>query len=324
MRPRLVSLVTLCCGLSLSIPAGGSETLIFAHLYSETSVQHQVLLAAGRDLARRSGDQVRLEIKPRGQMGDQDSRIMEAIAFGQADMTFAGGPFLARDYAPMGVISAPFVFRDFTHWQHFRASPLARQLADDYEKASGMTLLGFYYNGLRHLNSKQPVRHPEDLIGLKVRVPNAPIYLQLFRALGAMPVPTSYEHAYEALKQGTADAEENPITTIEDGKFFDVAPFVSLTGHILDTGVILIAGKRLASLTENQRALVREIFGQVADQLTEQVHDRETDALEKRQRIEGRVIPFDRDALARKAASIVQGSDLAWSGKLYNRVQKIP
>lgn len=324
MRPRRVTLIALCCSLFLCAPATGRETLIFAHLYSETSIQHQTLLDADKELARRSGNQVRLDIRPRGQMGDQDSRIMDALALGQVDMTFAGGSFAARDYAPLGIISAPFAFRDFTHWQHFRSSPLARQLAEDYETVSAMTLLGFYYNGLRHLNSKQPIRRPEDLIGLKVRVPNAPSYLRLFRALGAIPVPTSYEHAYETLKQGAADAQENPLTIIEDGNFFDVAPYVSLTGHVIDTGVILIGTKRLASLPENNRALVRDVFLGVSDHLTEQVHAKEMDYLEKRRKIAGAVIPFDREALARKIAPIVQGPDFAWSGELYNRVQTIP
>lgn len=315
----------LVCGFAVWSPTQAKEILIFGHLYTEASLQQQALLEADEELAQRSGNQIRLEIKPRGQAGDQDSRLIEAVNFGPADMTFVGAPFVARDYAPIGILSSPFGFRDFAHWQHFRTSPLARELADEYEKArSGLIVLGYYYNGVRYLNSKAPIRRSEDLAGLRVRVPNAPIYLQLFRALGATPVPWPYLQTYEALKQGTVDAEENPLTTIEDGKFYEVAPYITLTGHMTDTGVILVNAKRMESLPEDQQKLIRDVFDKLAVRLSERIHAKEVKNMEKLKALGVTFLPIDRAALIAKVEPMVTGTSFAWSGELYDRLQKIP
>jgi len=322
---RRTSTLIVACGLMLGFPAMAKETLIFAHLYTESSPQHQNLLEADKELMERSGGKIGLDIKPRGLLGDQDSRLIDAVHFGQADMAFVGGPFAAQDYAPIGVVSAPFAFRDFTHWQHFKSSALAQELEVGYNKSNNnIMVIGYYYNGIRHINSKNPIRTPDDIFGLRVRVPNAPLYLQLFRALGATPVPWPYLRTYDAIKQGTVDAEENPLTTIEDGKFYQVAPFITLTGHMTDTGIIILNAKHMGNLQSDEQALLREVFDKLSDRLSEQIHVKEMEDMGFLQKNGVTFIPIDRAPLTAKVEAMVQGSSFAWSGDLYNRLQTIP
>jgi tripartite ATP-independent transporter DctP family solute receptor len=323
MLKKLI-IVSMTCGLALWPPAQAKETLIFAHLYSESSLQQQALREADQELIARSGGELRLDIRPHGRMGDRDNRMVDAVDFGQADMTFVGGSFAARDYPPIGVISAPFAFRDFTHWRHFRASPLANELAIEYEKASGMAVLGYYYYGTRHLNSRMPIKRPEDLIGLKIRVPDAPIFLKLFRSLGAAAIPMPFWQTYEAITQGTVDAEENPLPTIKDGNLFQVAPYVSLSAHMTETAMIVINAKRLTHLSDDQQKLVHDVFAEVADRLTERVRTEEIDIMEQLKTRGVTFIVIDRDALAAKAMPLVTATGFAWSGELYNRLKSIP
>ncbi|PKU24851.1 TRAP transporter substrate-binding protein DctP [Telmatospirillum siberiense] len=315
----------LAAGLLLLGPAAQArETLVFAHLFQRISLQQEALIEAKQELLDRSGGEIDMDIKPDAKLGNQDSRILDAVNFGQADMTFAGGPFAARDYAPMGIIGAPYGFRDYTHWQHFKVSSLARELTAQYEKASAQIVLGYYYNGERHLISRTPVRTLEDMAELRIRVPNAPIYLQLFRTLGAKPVPLPLWQTYDALKQGNVDAAEKTLSMLEDGEFYEVAPYVSLTGHISDIALIVISSRRWSRLDAGQQQLVRDVFSKMADRLSERIHAKELANLEKLKRRGVTFIPVDRRAFIAKLAPLLNGNDFPWSGALYERLQKIP
>ncbi|MDR3439368.1 TRAP transporter substrate-binding protein DctP [Telmatospirillum sp.] len=322
MRLTLV-IFSIAYVLGLGSPVQAKETLIFAHLFPEKSPQQQYLIDADRELMQRTGGQLGLDIRPHGQIGDQDTRIMEAMSLGQADMTLAGAAFGARDYAPLAVVATPFGFRDYEHWQHFKTSQLARELREGYEKASGMVLLGYYYYGTRHIHSKVPVRKLEDLAGLKIRVPNAPVFLQLFRALGATPVPLPFWQTYDALKQGTIDAEENPLPTIDDARLYDGASYISLSGHVTDTAMVLISARRLNSLSASQQQLVRDVFAKVADRLSETIHVREQEEVVLLKAKGVTFFQIDRAAFAARVAPFLKSKDFAWSGDLYERLQGI-
>jgi TRAP-type C4-dicarboxylate transport system substrate-binding protein len=162
------------------------------------------------------------------------------------------------------------------------------------------------------------------LIGLKIRVPNAPIYLQLFRTLEASPIPLPYSQILRALKQGTASAEENCLETIKDGRFYEAAPYITLTGHSADSGIVLIDGKRMASLPDEQQRLLRDIFDKLTDRLSEQVHAEEIKDMETLEEKGVTFITIDRKALAAKVAPLLKGGNFAWSGEIYERLQKIP
>lgn len=310
--------------LGLCMPAKAAETLVFAHLFPEDSPHQQVLLQAKAELAAQSHGELTLQILPRGLVGDQDTRIIEAISVGKADMTFAGGSFAARDYAPMGVISAPYNFRDFDHWLHFRDSPMAADLAQEYEKASGLTVLGYVYYGVRHVSAKVAIRTPQDMAGLKIRAPNTPTYLQLFRAFGANPVALPFVDIYDALKSGKVDAEENPLGIIEAFKFHKVAPYIALTGHITDTTVTVISRSRLHRLTPDQQQIVREVFARASNRLTELQREAELTALSRLKAEGATVITVDRAPFIAAAQPLLKGDAFAWSGELYDRLQKIP
>lgn len=315
--------ILLAC-LTLCQPARAAEKLVFAHLFPENSPQQQVLLKAKRELAARSGGALILEILPRGQVGDQDTRIIEAISLGRADMTFAGGAFAARDYGPIGLLSAPFNFRDFDHWRHFRGSNLARELAAGYEKASGLAVLGYVYYGVRHISAKTAIRTPQDMVGLKIRAGNAPVFLQLFRSLGAKPTPIPFGEIYNALKDGTVDAQDNPLAVIESFNFYRVTPFIALTGHITDTSLTVISRFRLERLPPDQQRIVREVFANTSNELSEILRSREMEAEDGLTKKGATLVAVDREAFRQAVQPLVTGGIFAWSGELYDRLQAIP
>jgi TRAP-type C4-dicarboxylate transport system substrate-binding protein len=318
-KGRVIALLLL---FGMARPAAAVETLVFAHLFARTSLQQQALLEAQAELSRRSHRTLQLKIEPDGVLGDQDTRLIGAISVGKADMTFAGVLFAASDYAPIGMLGAPYAFRDYTHWRHFTTSPLAAELARDYQAASGMAVLGYYYYGARQINARRPIATPEGLAGLAIRSPNAPMLLRLFRGLRAKPVPIPIGQTASALAAGTVDAEENPLPTIVAFDMQRAAPYVMMTGHIIDTTVVIISAARLASLSAEQQALVREVFAHLSQSLSARMRQREMD-IEAHLAANG-LTPVAVDREAFRAAFLRAADDNPWPDELFARLQRIP
>jgi TRAP-type C4-dicarboxylate transport system substrate-binding protein len=319
MTRRMIALLLLVVAAR---PVAAAETLVFAHLFAKTSLQQQALLEAQAELSRRSHRTLLLKIEPEAALGDQDTRLIGAISVGKADMTFAGVLFAASDYAPIGMLGAPYAFRDYTHWRHFTTSPLAAELARDYQAASGMAVLGYYYYGARQLNARRPIATPEGLAGLAIRAPNAPILLRLFRGLKANPVPIPIGQTAAALAGGTVDAEENPLPTIVAFDMQKSAPYVMMTSHIIDTTVVIISAARLASLSVEQQVLVREVFAHLSQSLSARMRQREID-IETHLAANG-LTPVAVDREAFRAAFQRAADDNPWSDELLARLQRIP
>ncbi len=146
------------------------------------------------------------------------------------------------------------MFRDYDHWDHYRNSELFDELAQGYTDASGNHIVAMTYYGARHVTSNKPILTPADMDGLKIRVPNAPLYMMFPEATGANPTPIAFAEVYLALQQGTVDAQENPLPTIQAKKFYEVQSDINLTGHITDALLTIVGGPTWDSLDEADRA----------------------------------------------------------------------
>lgn len=324
----------LCLALGLLAPDRPAATaeaarpnppapLVFAHIFPAAMPQHRIIEAAAAELAARSDGRIRVTIRPNGELGNQDSRLIEAISVGAADMALIGGAFAARDYGPIGIVSGAFNFRDFGHWRHFRDNPLAAELIGGYEAASGLVVLGLCYNGPRHIAARRPVATPEALAESRVRVPNAPGYIRLFRAFGAIPVPLPFGEIRQKLAAGEIDAEESPLTTMAAMKFYEVAPYISLTAHTVETNLMVIGKDSLARYSPADQALIREVLAAAASRLSETVAQEEADLASHLTELGARVMVVDRTAFLARARPLLEGDAFPWSGALYDRLQAI-
>src|SRR5690606_12388262 len=137
--------------------------------------------------------------------------------------------------------------------EKFRDSDLFQELAQGYLDASGNHIVTTTYYGERHVPSNKPILKPEDMKGLKSRVPNAPLYMMFPKAVGANPTPIAFAEVYLALQQGTVDAQENPLPTIQAKNFYEVQSHLTLTGHITDALLTIIGGPTWDSMDEADR-----------------------------------------------------------------------
>lgn len=318
----LLSFAVLAPSAAASAENAGPP-LIFAHIFPTAMAQHRAMDEAAVELVRRSDGRIQIEIVPNGALGNQDSRLIEAISVGQVDMTLVTGAVAARDYGPMGIISGAFNFRDFNHWRHFRDGSLAAELRAAYETASDLVVLGFIYYGPRHIAASRPISTPEALAGLRIRVPNAPSYLRLFRAFGAKPTSIPFANISEQLKAGTIDAEESPLSTMVQMKFYEILPVISLTAHSVESAMIVISRPRLERYSPQDQALIREVFAAAASRLSESVAQDEADMASRLKELGADVIAVDREPFFAKLRPLLEGDAFPWSGALYDRLQAI-
>lgn len=303
--------------------ASATQRIVFGHVLAESTVHHRALVAAAAALEKACDGRYLLEIYPGGQLGASSLETMEGFRTGLTDMTYISLAQSAKIYGPIAVGAAPFVFRDFEHWLAFRDSSLFKDLIKGLEERADVKVLGTTYYGERHISSRKPIASLADLNGLVIRVPNFPSILMTFRWLGAAPVPIPFNEVYQALQDGVIEAQENPLPTIKAMNFHTATPIITLTGHIADSLLIVMAQPRWAALPAADQAAFAQIFQTLTTQVTSEVRASEI-ALVEELRADGvRIESIDRAALAQKVQRYVDSDKVPWGPGLYRRVQDL-
>lgn len=156
------------------------------------------------------------------------------------------------------LMDMPFLFRDREHWRKVIAADALAPLAAEVRKKADVMILGYAGGGVRNLIVNKPVRNLQELRGLSLRVMGAPIQTRIFQAIGAAPTVISYQEIYNGIQTGVIQAAENEALGIEQMKFYEVGPHISLTQHAITVRPVCFSGKTFRRLPKNvQDALVR-------------------------------------------------------------------
>lgn len=160
-----------------------------------------------------------------------ESFVVSATRAGSVDIGVTSGGVVSAVVPEMSVFDIPFLFRDAAHAKAVMTGPVADQIAAKFA-AKGLVLLAFGKQGFRNItNSRRPIRSPEDLKGLKIRVVPNDMYMMTFKALGADASPLDYPLLYTALKDGRLDGQENPLSSIAGSRMYEVQKYLTLSGH---------------------------------------------------------------------------------------------
>jgi len=277
--------------------------------------------AAG-EIKRRTNGRYDIEVFPASTLG-KETDINQGLTLGTVDIIYTGQLFTGRTYGPLAIGGAPYMFRDFDHWKRYATSALFRELADGYQKAGGNKVVTLTYYGERHVTSNKPINRPEDMKGLKIRVPDAPLYTMFPRAVGANPTPIAFAEVYLALQNGTVDAQENPLPTIDAKKFYEVQKYIVLTGHITDAILTIVAGGTWNKLSDDDKKIFEEVLKQAAAKATDEIVDIEKKLgaeFEKRGKI---VVKVDRKPFHDATVKLHNGPDATWPREVYDRLQAL-
>jgi tripartite ATP-independent transporter DctP family solute receptor len=251
-------------------PASAQIKLKWAHVYETSEAFHTESVWAAQEFAKRTNNKYQIEVFPASQLG-KETDINQGLTLGSVDIIISGSSFAARSHPPIGVTYYPFTFKSPEHLLAYTKSDIYKELTKGYEEKTGHVITATTYYGTRHTTSNRPIKNCSDMKGLKMRVPDVPAYLAMPRSCGANTTPIAFAEVYLALQNGTVEAQENPLTTIEAKKFYEVQKHIVLTGHIVDHLNTVVAKGTWAKFTDDEKKLFIEISQEAAARATKMI-----------------------------------------------------
>ena len=322
MKQRILALAILGA-LALPGAALAQQKLKFAHVYETAEPYHKWAVWAAGELGKRTANRYSMDVFPASALGNE-TQINQALSLGTVDIIYTGQAFAARTYPPIAIGGAPYMFRDFDHWKKYSQSPVLEGLADEYFKKGGNRPVAFTYYGVRHTTANKAITKPEDMKGLKLRVPDAPLYVMYPKVVGANATPIAFAEVYLALQNKTVDAQENPLPTIEAKKFYEVQSHINLTGHITEMLLTIVSGSVWNKLSDADKKAFQDIFREAAVKATDEIAVSEQKLVDDfSTKYKKTVVKSDRAAFQQVFLKFHNGPDATWDKALYDKVQAI-
>jgi len=254
----------------------------FAHFADEGHPGHLAAKMFVEAVEKRTNGQIKIDIFPNNMLGSPPEQA-EQIKLGTTDMGLPTQGQFDKWIKAMGVVMLPFAYDDYDHVHRVLDGPAFQWFSQMAEK-EGFILLSNWEYGFRNLtNNKRPVNVPEDVKGLKVRVPPEMQIGAAFEALGAQTTVIAFPELYMALAQGVADGEDNPVSVIYFMKFYEVQKHLALTKHIYNNMIHTISAKTWAKLTPEQKTIFQEESKRAGAFMRQQVVSQEGDVVAKMQ-----------------------------------------
>jgi tripartite ATP-independent transporter DctP family solute receptor len=310
---------------SIFLPSAGlaQQKLKFAHVYETSEPYHTQAVWAAGEIAKRTNNRYAMDVFPASQLGNE-TQINQALSLGTVDMIHTGQSFAARTLPALSVGGAPYMFRDFEHWKKYSESPVLADLLEGYFKKGGNKPIAAFYYGVRHTTANKAINKPEDMKGLKLRVPDAPLYVMYPKVLGANATPIAFAEVYLALQNKTVDAQENPLPTILAKKFYEVQTHVNLTGHITEMLLAIVGGHVWSKLSDADRKTFEAVFKEAAAKSNAEIQKAEQQlATDFASKYGKTVVKSDREAFKKVFAPFLVSADVPWDKALYDKVQAI-
>src|SRR5262249_34888014 len=188
-------------------PADAQTKLKWAHVYETSEPYHANALWAAEEIFYKTKAGYEIAVFPASQLGNEN-QINEGLGLGTVDIIYTGASFAGSIHKPLSISGAPFILRDFDHWKAYRDSKLFRDIAKGYEDKTKHKVVAILYYGQRHVTANREIKKPEDMKGMKLRVPPAPLFLMFTKSVGANATPIAFAEVYLALQQGTVDGQE--------------------------------------------------------------------------------------------------------------------
>jgi tripartite ATP-independent transporter DctP family solute receptor len=256
------------------------------------------------------------------QEGQQD-----AIRSGNLDIAYSGPNWLAQFVPYMSMFAAPYMFSSYEHMSEAFNGDIGQEIFDDVAGQTGIRPLGAFYLGTRELNLRdigREVTTPQDMAGVKLRMPNTATWLFMGEALGANPTPLAFTEVYLGLQTGTIDGQDNPLPTDKNAKFYEVTKYIILTDHFINPIFPTINEAKWQSLTPSQQQAVLQAL-ETARRFVDQTNlDAEAELIEFFKGEGMTIIEPDKQAFIDFAQEKVLGNTemvASWNMDLFDQIQ---
>jgi len=208
-------------------------------------------------VAAKSEGKIKVKVFPGGTLGGEQ-QVASAMQGGTIEAASMAPAQLVGMVKEFVVLDFPFSFANEREADFVLDGPVGRKLMDKLPE-KGLIGLGYMEQGYRSItNSKRPVTRLEDIQGLKIRTILNPLYIDMFNALGANAVPMPFPELYTALESKAVDGQENPYSTAEASKFYEVQKYMSATRHIYNSQMMLVSKKFWDTLSADEKKILQD------------------------------------------------------------------
>ena len=225
------ALLTVALVACMTLPAAAADmTLKLGHLANEDNIWHKAAVKFGEELASLTDGRIEVKVFPNESLG-KEMDLINGMQLGTADMTITGESL--QNWAPMAALLAvPYAYKSLDHMDAVAGGAIGDQVKAQIVEKARIRPIAYFARGPRNLTSNRPIKSPADLDGLKMRVPNVPLFVDVWKALGAKPTPMAFSEVFTSLQNGTIGAQENPLALIKSASFFEVQKYVNKTEHV--------------------------------------------------------------------------------------------
>jgi tripartite ATP-independent transporter DctP family solute receptor len=248
--------------------------------------------------------------------------LAESIHLGTVAMGTAGPGLLSRLEPAWGLVAGEYVFKDMEGMFKVLNGPVGDDIKNRLINKRGIRVIGIGYLGQRNITANKPIYKPEDMKGLKIRIPGIPLRKASLLALGAAPTPMAFSEVYLALKQGVVDCQENPLAQIVTAKFYEVQKYLILSGHALNPELLLINEKKFKGLSPNSQSVLVKGAKVYEDTLLTEFKTMKLALLETILNAGVIVMKPDVEAFTRAVKDVPYEFEDKWGKGLYDRVLK--
>ncbi len=265
MKRTVLMLLALTVAAASVLASGAAEarapesvTLSFSSQSVPGDAHTQAMDVFKEEVERLSGGQIQVEVYHSGQLFSQEGE-QTAVRRGTVDMVYTSPPWLSEFIPYMSMFAAAYTFAGYDHMRAVYDGPIGDRLFQDVVDNLGIRPLSAFYLGTRQLNlveSAGEVRTPQQMRGVKLRVPGSPAWIAMGRALGGDPTPLAFTEVYLGLRTGVVQGQDNPLPTNLNAKFYEVTRYIVLTDHVVDTVWPTINEQKWQSLTQQQQRWV--------------------------------------------------------------------
>ena len=253
--------ITLFIVVAMMVPAlawGAPKVIKYGHFQPAKLDQPKqaAALAFKNYVEANTKGSLKVEVYPASQLGGGPA-VMEGLQLGTIEMAVVHDGPISATFKPFMVYAMPYLFDDQAMAWTIADGPFGQALAEAMRKKTGIRLFALADNGIRNFtNNKRPIRKPDDMKGMKIRVMTGPIWSKLVEPLGASPSPVPWPELPAALQQGVVDGQENGVTNILAASLYQNQKYITLDGHVYSWHAYMMNERFFSSLTPHEQEVV--------------------------------------------------------------------
>jgi len=257
LRRRCIAAIGLAAAALLAGgPAFAQTELKLGHVGEPGSLLAASCEEYAKRINARLAGKVKVVVFGSSQLGG-DKEMLQKVKLGTLDMVLPS-TVMSSEVDLFGIFEMPYLVKDREHMKRIEQAVFWPKLAPEAEK-KGLRTIAVWENGYRNItNNKHPIKTPDDLKGIKLRVPEGKWRVKMFQAYGANPSPMKFSELFTALQTGVMDGQENPLTQIYSAKLQEVQKYLSLSGHVYTPSYLIVGSRKWATLPADVRKVLED------------------------------------------------------------------